>query len=265
VIKCPYRTLVLLCICVFCVIAISDHSPRADDAPLDAKPNTVQQPGILLLHFNDTAHRGPVDDLPHASKLVHAMFKDAEVVFRYEYASLPRALRMAKTGPHTCAFSFLKTDDRLPIYHWIGPIQQEGWAIFGRGDDHQVSAPALEEIKKRRIIVHGGGKMTSFLRAGGFDNILVTTTSQGLKILYGREDRLLFGGTRTLPAKAMSLGFPAPKMLHQLTSVEYHLLCSRDINNSIITKLQQSLERIKPLKNKYLAQNKLPTLVVTTK
>lgn len=79
-----------------------------------------------------------------------------------------RALTLAHTQHHTCVFMTTRTPERETRFHWIGPISQADWVLFGRAD-RRFEIRTLDDARGLRIGAYNGDVRGEFLKARGLN------------------------------------------------------------------------------------------------
>jgi len=59
-----------------------------------------------------------------------AALKRADIPYRISVYPWLRAYDMALKDPFTCVYSTNRTPEREALFSWVGPLAQDGWAIF---------------------------------------------------------------------------------------------------------------------------------------
>jgi len=102
--------------------------------------------------------------------IVTELFRKAldEAKIDYSITAYPwaRAYSMAERHADTCVYSTSWTEQRAPLFKWIGPFVTDGWALFGRPESPTLSS--LEDAREAVIGGYFGGASTVYLQQLGF-------------------------------------------------------------------------------------------------
>jgi len=110
------------------------------------------------------------------TNLLTAALIDAAI--QYTIIALPwaRALSKARNEADTCAYPAARTAEREHSFKWIGPVETNQWALFGRRGEPPLLS--LDQVKDRIIGGSLGDGATQYL------------IELGLKVDESRDDEL---------------------------------------------------------------------------
>lgn len=146
-----------------------------------------------------------------------------------------RAYQMAVSDKNTCVFSTTKTLEREPLFKWVGPIIQNNWILYGKGDT-KITLPKLEDAKSFKIGGYNGDVITIFLKSQGFNvDVALNDTINVMKLDAGRVDLWAAGGLSG-PYLASKLKIKV-KPLITFKETEMHLACNLSVPDDAIEKM----------------------------
>jgi polar amino acid transport system substrate-binding protein len=163
----------------------------------------------------------------HAAEKVHEILRRAG--FAYTMATMPwkRAYTLAATQDTTCVFMTTRTPERDALFHWIGPISQTDWVLYGRAD-RSYDIKTLEQARGLRIGSYHGDSRGEFLAARNMNvEFVQNDESNPKKLMLDRID-LWVNSTRSSRPLLARLGL-AGKVVPILTfnQVKLYLACNR--------------------------------------
>ncbi|MBN3561448.1 substrate-binding periplasmic protein [Aliamphritea spongicola] len=130
----------------------------------------------------DNQPKGYVIDFIKA--LVEEAAKQQPMVIRStHFAPWRRAIKMSQDGPNKLFFSISRNQQRESQYHWIGPVSPYEVIIYRHKDGPDHMPESLEELKKYRVAVQGGGSLDTYFTEQGFTPVRVNYTRQTIKML----------------------------------------------------------------------------------
>ncbi len=104
-----------------------------------------------------------------------------------------RGYNALESDPEVLLFSTTRTEDREPLFKWVGPVFRLDWAFYvKKGSDITISS--LEDAKAlERIGTYRDDAREKFLISEGFDNLDSTNNSvlNVTKLLAGRIDAVI--------------------------------------------------------------------------
>jgi len=210
--------------CLLTLQAVSAEAPL-QIATEDAPPLNYVEDGELT---------GPAPDL------VRALANRAAVPITIEVMPWIRAYQQALERPGNCVFSTTITEERKPLFKWVGPLMQYEWVVYGR-TDVPVALRSLDDAKAYIVGVYHGDIIESYLEGlGGYHLAIAQDFAGGLRQLSaGRVD--LFAGPRGLQILARHEGIENLKELLLIKRVPVGLACNREVPDTTIGKLQTAL------------------------
>ncbi|UUZ51014.1 transporter substrate-binding domain-containing protein [Massilia sp. B-10] len=140
--------------------------------------------------------------------------------------ALERALTLAHTQHHTCVFMTTRTPERETWFHWIGPISQADWVLFGRADRH-FEIRTLDDARGLRIGAYNGDVRGEFLKARGLNvEFAQNDDSNPKKLMLDRID-LWVNSTRSSRAVLARTGLTGKVVpVHTYQLVKLYLACN---------------------------------------
>lgn len=73
-----------------------------------------------------------------------------------------------KQKPNTGLFCTAKTQERSPLFSWVGPLTEIRWTLFARPDS-SIKLDSLEQAKQYKIGGYKDDVMTTYLQEKGFE------------------------------------------------------------------------------------------------
>ncbi|WP_426415399.1 substrate-binding periplasmic protein [Aestuariirhabdus sp. LZHN29] len=101
-------------------------------------------------------------------RIVREMFKRAnirqKVTLRFPWERIYKKA-MEKEG--FGVFSMVRSDEREPLFKWVGPLAPDEWVFFAR-DGSNIRLNSLEDARKYKIGGYKGDALTDYLLEQGF-------------------------------------------------------------------------------------------------
>jgi polar amino acid transport system substrate-binding protein len=162
-----------------------------------------------------------------------------------------RGYRTVLNRPNTCLFSMTRTDERDPLFKWVGPIIPTRVALIARKD----RAITINEIKdlapyKIGVVVDDIGE--ELLRETGMplttDPLAgVNVTNRSLKKLQsGRIDLWAYEeNVAKFSMEAQGFDLDEYETVYILAEGDLYYACHKETPDSVVSQLQQALDGLK--------------------
>lgn len=177
----------------------------------------------------------------HAAEKVHEIVRRAGLDYSMTTMPWKRAFTLAATEPATCVFMTSRTPGRAALFHWIGPISQSDWVLYGRAGKGQV-LKTLEQARGLRIGSYHGDVRGEFLAAQGYRvEFTQNDESNPKKLMLDRID-LWVNSTRSSRPMLARLGLTGqvtPMLTFQ--QVKLYLACNRALPLQVATRMQDAV------------------------
>jgi polar amino acid transport system substrate-binding protein len=177
----------------------------------------------------------------HAAEKVHEILRRSGL--DYSMATMPwkRAYTLAATQDATCVFMTTRTPEREALFHWIGPISQADWVLYGRAD-RSYDIKAVEQARGLRIGSYNGDSRGESLAQRGFVvDFVQNDESNPKKLMLDRID-LWVNSTRSSRPLLARLGLTG-KVVPILTfnQAKLYLACNRALPEAVAARMHASL------------------------
>jgi ABC-type amino acid transport substrate-binding protein len=154
----------------------------------------------------------------------------------------------AVTGPNVALFSTGRTDEREPLFKWVGPITTFDYMLYAKSGS-EITLDSLEAAKKAGTIgVVKDDARHQFLQQNNFTNIVTCETDAGcLENLLAGKTELWLGSSANAPAIAQKEGIDPSSFqgIYPVRTVEMYIAFSKDTPDSVIAGWQAALDDMK--------------------
>ncbi|MFV3073116.1 substrate-binding periplasmic protein [Niveispirillum fermenti] len=171
-----------------------------------------------------------------------------ETGIAHEYRILPWLEAEAVLGrtANACIFLINLTEERKPLYQWVGPLMEGGWALFASlGFQQRITKP--EDLAGLRIAVQGGGALEKHLRDMTRDVAGVTLVpmegAAEIGALFNGQADLFAGGAWAAPYQARQAEVPV-RMVMRLTRSTGAMACNKRLPPATVARMQKALDNI---------------------
>jgi polar amino acid transport system substrate-binding protein len=169
-------------------------------------------------------------------------FELAKIDYTISLFPWTRAYDAARQDPNTCVYSTTRTDEREPLFKWVGPLAHNDWVLFGRADSPKLTS--LADAKAYVIGGYHGDATTEFLEA------------QGLKVDEANADRLnpqklaakridfWAAGSALGPYVSKREGVDNVVPVLRIKDATLYLACNKAVPDEVIGKLNAALKQL---------------------
>lgn len=117
---------------------------------------------------------------------VKEVMSRAGISYTIEVMAWRRAYELALRTPQSCVFSTSRTPEREALFHWIGPLREVDWTLYGLADS-PFRLATLDDAKGLRIGGYAGDVRAQYLQARGFTVDTAGDNSSNPRKLVGRR------------------------------------------------------------------------------
>ena len=151
--------------------------------------------------------------------------------------------------PNTLLFAMTRTEQREPLFHWIGPLTNADIVILGR-DDRGLEIESLKDLQNRRIVAVNNDVGHQLLLENGLSPDAIHVVSQphnavGMlhlnRVQYWAYERMvaLWYLSHEVESK------DSYKTHYVLKQSHYYFAASRNTDPTVISRLQQALDAMR--------------------
>jgi len=148
------------------------------------KITIVTEDAYPLQYVEDGRFVGPAYDI------VKQVLDNAQLDYQLQVVPWARAYAIATKQPNTLIFSIARTEQREPLFHWIGELMELDYYFYGLAGNF-ITLPLDEaDLKRKRIGTIIDSATYQFLMKSGYQRLYpVTSARQNFeKLLSGRID-----------------------------------------------------------------------------
>lgn len=186
----------------------------------------------------------------YATELVQRLASKAELNLQIEVLPWSRAMLKAGSQPNVLIYSMLKTPEREPHYHWIGPIDDMSIYLWQLKENSELATKADKQITYAvsRSLDQLNTRMLQLSFGAQESNVIsVETTEQLIGMLtLNRVDRIVLAENIWVKLR-QSLGELEAKKLERfdlLVQRELYLAASLQTDIEAVTQLQQKFKTL---------------------
>ena len=179
-----------------------------------------------------------------ATEMVRRTAEEAGVSISIESLPFKRGYMIVQDKPDTCFFGLWRTQAREDEFTWVGPLLQDGYALFGAADA-DIALDTLEDSFDYEIGAVAGWGSTEALRAAGHPKMQIVSRDElNLRKLKLERIDLWLSGILSAPYKAAAEGV-AVKQVLAVKKVALSIACHKDTDKTTLEKMQKALDNIK--------------------
>lgn len=206
----------------------------------------AQGADLILLSEDDNPPYNFTSPITHAftgmsTEIVVEMMKRANITYELQILPWQRGFRMALEQPNVCIFAANLTEERRPLFKWVGPFILGSWVLFAKSDSKIAPLNQLDEAKQYRIAGRLGDAPTLYLESlGGFQLESVPDNTRIMKMLQSGRIELWFGGGDTVRYRAKLSGV-AIKPVFRVGESKLGMACNQQVADGLIKAMNDAL------------------------
>lgn len=177
-----------------------------------------------------------------ATDLFRKALDEAKIDYFISVYPWARAYSMAENNTNTCVYSTSWTEQRAPLFKWIGPFVTDGWALFGRPDSPKLSS--LEDAREAVIGGYVGGASTVYLKQLGFKVDETRENPLNLKKLATHRIDYWVDGILAANYAARRAGVSDLVQVVKFKDIKLGIACNSTVSDETIGKLNDIIRRM---------------------
>jgi len=178
-----------------------------------------------------------------ATEVIEKALAESRTPYDVSLFSWARAYDLALNGRNSCVYATSRTEEREPLFKWIGPIVRDRWVLFGRIDGPALTS--LDEARGYSIGGHYDGASTRYLKSLGFEIDEVADFHSNMRrVAAHRLDFAvsgLLGGAYAI-AHDKELADIVPVLV--LKDIDLYVACNRTVPDKIVARLNAIVQRM---------------------
>jgi polar amino acid transport system substrate-binding protein len=183
-----------------------------------------------------------------AVDIVHELMHRTQCRAAIEPMPWARAYDMALNKPGVVLFPATRTEERDPLFHWVGPIFRVRWCFLARKGSG-ITIRSLDDARKVKSIgTYIGDARDHYLTEHGFTNLqrAASDATNYRKLEYGRLD-LIVGSDTGLASMVDAAGIDPDNFesVFPLKEVDLYVALSRDTAPTTVRAWQQAFTALR--------------------
>ena len=209
---------------------------------------------VVLLTENFPPFNMAVDDKNFArddgidgisADIVREMFKragiDYTLTLRFPW---DRLYRLTLDKPNYGLFSTTYTEERKPLFKWVGPLAKTGWVLLAApGNDIKVSS--LQDAAKYRIGAYKNDAVSQNLESQGIPVLNALRDQENVKKLTTGEIDLWATTDPVGRYLAKQEGVSGLQTVLRFNEAQLYLAINKDTPDEVVDKLQKALDEMR--------------------
>ncbi|MBI9087901.1 MAG: transporter substrate-binding domain-containing protein [Desulfobacterium sp.] len=159
-----------------------------------------------------------------------------------------RSYQLIQAKDNRILFSMTRTDQREPLFKWVGPIATNKWVFFAKKGS-RIKINSLDDARKmKKIGTYKDDAAELFLKENGFTNIdsVIDDSVNVKKLLAGRVDLWIVGHLQGLHKARTAVGESSVlEKVFDVKDTQLYIAFSRSTPDTVIAAWQAALDGIK--------------------
>jgi TRAP-type uncharacterized transport system substrate-binding protein len=174
-----------------------------------------------------------------STELVKKAFDKARVPYTLELVNWDVAIKRAQDIPNTCVYSTNRTEEREPLFKWVGPIAHSDWLLFGRSDSPHITS--AEDAKKYTVGIYPSDAVGIYLKDHGFKVDVAAEDKLNPTRLMNKEIDFWASGTLQGPYVAEQVGVRGLVPVLTIRESLMYLACSKATSDEYVARLNAAI------------------------
>jgi len=205
---------------------------------------TENYPPFNMSKAGKSSERGRENITGISTDIVDEIFKKTGINYTMSLGNWKRHYEMALKKPRHGVFSTTHTDERDPLFKWVGPLVENNWVLFAKkGSGLKISS--LEEAKQYKVGAYIGDAFTNHLEAEGFKLQLTPNDAVNAKKLAAGRIDLWASGHLLGPYNAKLQGVTGLEPVFVVKKTVMSLAFNKAVPDDVINQLNTALEELK--------------------
>lgn len=211
--------------------------------------------------YDFAGESGKVEGL--STDVVRAVLRDLGIDVQIEIFPWARAYKMATQNPNTMLFSVVRTEQREPLFHWVGVVCDVRSYLYKLKSRNDITADKLSDLKEYSVGVVRGWAGQEYLKKNGFKRLeKVDESDQNIKKLVNGRVDLIEDYEANLIFRMRKLGLD-PNLVEQVhfnaeISGQLYAVLSKSTPGHVVEKFKEAFSvvqedgRYNAIQNKWL-------------
>lgn len=165
----------------------------------------------------------------------------ADVQASFRLLPWARAYAAAQQQAGACVYSTGRTEEREPLFEWVGPLSDNDWAAFTH-PDADVQAESVGDLHMLRVGGFRGDATSAYLESRGVDIDYVSHDALNARRLEAGRIDVWVTGSRVAPWLAQREGTGPVDQQFVFREVDLYLACHPDTDAQILARLRSALQ-----------------------
>lgn len=141
-------------------------------------------------------------------------------------------------------FSTARTAEREKLFKWVGPLANNEWVLFAKGDS-AIQLASLDDARRYRIGGYKGDAKTQFLLDKGVEVQTALRDSENVRKLERGQIDLWVTSNQAGRFVARQEGMENLKVVQHLHTAELYLALNLQTPDELVQKLQSALDSLR--------------------
>lgn len=177
-----------------------------------------------------------------AVEIIRLVLKEAGIGYQIVTGPWNRSYNTALVKPDNCVFPTQVTEDRKPLFKWIGPVERNRWVVY-KTKDSPLTASTMDDLKDKLIGGYIGDAVAVYLKQQSFR--VEEATADHLNVKKLRSGKIDAWATTQL--SGIKLAKDAGLDIEQVVEIRENTLalaCNRAVDDAIIARMQHALDAL---------------------
>ncbi|MEQ5835922.1 transporter substrate-binding domain-containing protein [Marinobacter sp. NFXS9] len=232
----------VLALCLFALTLASSAGVQAADPDKlyfyteNFPPYNMSASGRAFEH-----KREDIDGI--CAEMVKALMAQTDLKYRMKLRNWDYGYNRVLEKKNHGIFCTTYTEDRAPLFKWVGPLTHNLWTIFARADSN-IKMDSLEDAKGKTIGGYRGDVMTEYLLKRGYTVSQLDSDDLNPKRLELGQIDLWIADRLAGPYFASQQDVEGLKPVYSFNKTDLYLAINKSTPDAIVEKMKEGLKKI---------------------
>jgi polar amino acid transport system substrate-binding protein len=169
-------------------------------------------------------------------------FEKSGIQYNISLFPWTRAYDMATNTANTCVYSTTRTDEREPLFKWVGPLVRNDWVLFGRADSPKLTS--LNDAKPYTVGGYQGDALSIYLKSQGIKVDEANADHLNPQKLMAKRIDFWATGAALGPYLAAREGVTGLVPVLSFRETQMYLACNKAVPDDVIAKLNTAVKQL---------------------
>lgn len=178
-----------------------------------------------------------------ATEIVKKIMAESELPYRMKLRKWTVSYNRALERPNYGVFSTSRTEDREPLFEWVGPIARYELALFAKKGSN-VTVSSIADLNNLRVGGYQGDAATNILEAQGIEVSTLNNDSLNPRRLHENLIDVWVSGVKKAYFLSEEAGYPEIEKVFTIRTVDMYLAMNPGSDPNVLQALNDAYSKL---------------------